>query len=213
MKSKKSVNQKNVFLQDSKNPDRIIAVNPYGTKGVYLYRKAADGSIYPEQKFFDGTIYTTNNGITISPSNSNSSSSKFNLERDKNGNLIDNDSGTKYKTLIIKQHKDNPESVWYGNPDGKAPFMYVHPYNTDQRTALVQFGGNSEVNDKVPPISYNDKNDLIAQKYNESINNDQSDYSTRTSPDNLENNNNSNTLDHPSDTKSPADVANNNQDK
>lgn len=60
-------NDNSIFLQSSDNPDRIIAINPYGSKGIYQYRQQANGDIYPEYKYFNGSYKKSKSSINVSP--------------------------------------------------------------------------------------------------------------------------------------------------
>jgi hypothetical protein len=108
--SKKS--KSNIFLQDSNTPDRIIAINPFGTKGIYQYRKQSNGDIYPEFKIFNGKIYQQGNTMKIIPSNSKNGKPII-LNSNKNGTYKDSNSNDSYN--IIKVNNNNDASKDHSN--------------------------------------------------------------------------------------------------
>lgn len=95
--SKKDPNDENIFLVDQKNPDRIIAINPGGSKGIYQYRKQSDGMIYPEFKFFNGSISYNKNGIEIVPDSKSTSNDPFRFTKTSDGAYIDKSAQVYYK--------------------------------------------------------------------------------------------------------------------
>lgn len=95
---------KSLYLQDTEKPDRILAIHPHGTDGVYQYRKSADGSIYPEQEFFKGNVSLKGNNISVQPTDNQSSAKGFNLKKKSNGKVVDEDSGHLYNGFTIKKN-------------------------------------------------------------------------------------------------------------
>ncbi|MQS53017.1 hypothetical protein [Companilactobacillus mishanensis] len=92
----------NIFFQDKQNPDRVLAIHPFGSKGVYEFRKQANGNLYPEHKFFDGTVSKDKNGnITVTPDNGEKSARSISVSKDKtaNNSYSDTDSGTNYDLM------------------------------------------------------------------------------------------------------------------
>ncbi|MFD1470865.1 hypothetical protein [Companilactobacillus mishanensis] len=117
---KKTKSNDNIFLQDKQNPDRILAIHPFGTKGVYEFRKQANGNIYPEHKFFDGKISKSNSGnISVTPNKSNNGARKIAIEKTQSGELKDHDSGTAYTALQTKQESDVTHYEYKDNSTGE----------------------------------------------------------------------------------------------
>ncbi|WP_125771457.1 hypothetical protein [Companilactobacillus furfuricola] len=112
-KDRKGPNKKdsNIFLQDAQHPDRILAINPNGTNGVYLYRMQSDGTIYPEYQYFNGQTKISKNSIH-SISSGAKKNGEFNLKKTdtSNGEYQDADSGKVYNALnypTLNQKFDN----------------------------------------------------------------------------------------------------------
>ncbi|MQS89829.1 hypothetical protein [Companilactobacillus mishanensis] len=100
--SKKKTNKNktnNIFLQDNKNPDRIIAINPFGKHGVYQYRQQANGNIYPEYKYFDSKTSFKNGNIRVTPTSKNSKAKSFNFYGKSNKQVKDKASGDTFTVL------------------------------------------------------------------------------------------------------------------
>lgn len=101
----------NIFLQDTNNPDRIIAINPYGSDGVYLYRKQANGDIYPEYKYFNGKTNISGNKLTVSSKEASSKNSNFSFELSNNGTYRDTNTGDHYQPIAAgKDQNSRPAS-------------------------------------------------------------------------------------------------------
>jgi hypothetical protein len=99
--SKKAKSQKNIFLQNKQDPDRIIGIHPNGSDGVYQYRKQANGTIYPEYKFFDGNVSANGNKLNVAPNNSERASQKMSYVSTGNGEYRDEQTGAQYQKVNI----------------------------------------------------------------------------------------------------------------
>jgi hypothetical protein len=99
-KSKK--NDSNIFLQDQNNPDRIIAIHPFGSDGVYQYRQSADGTLYPEYKFFDGSYSLNSKGLKVSPYQNSKQTRSFDFSK-RGNNYFENGSNNKYHEIAVNQ--------------------------------------------------------------------------------------------------------------
>lgn len=91
----------NIFLQDTKNPDRIIAIHPYGSDGVYLFRKQADNTLYPEYKYFNGKSDAKGNKLTVVSNKKSNSQTNFNFSIDKNGSYQEKSTGQEYHQIPV----------------------------------------------------------------------------------------------------------------
>jgi hypothetical protein len=101
--SKKSAkSDQNIFLQDENDPDRVIAIHPYGSNGVYQYRSQANGSIYPEYKLFNGTVSTSGDKISVTPLGNKQNNAGFTFKKDKSGVYHEAGSGQTYQPITIK---------------------------------------------------------------------------------------------------------------
>lgn len=153
--SKKN-NDKSIFLQNSDNPDRIIAINPYGSKGVYQYRKQANGDIYPEYKYFNGSAKKSDNSLNVVPTSNSNKQSSMNFTKNGNGIYVDKESGQSYNALTTTTSNQTDKKPRQLDP------MYSDMYLDDNGKI---WGANSftELNHKILDKSsdpeLNDKSD------------------------------------------------------
>ncbi|WP_125709859.1 hypothetical protein [Companilactobacillus zhongbaensis] len=100
-KDHKGPNKKdsNIFLQDTKNPDRIIAIHPYGSDGVYLYRTQANGAVYPEYKYFNASLQQSNTRLAVQPIGNSIDTQSMTFIKNQNGLYVDNNTGKTYTQL------------------------------------------------------------------------------------------------------------------
>lgn len=119
--SKPDKKDSNIFLQDTKNPDRIIAIHPYGSKGIYLYRKQANGSIYPEYKYFNGDTSLSHGRLIIKPTSKKSDQSSFDFDVHKDGTLEETSSDKNYQPVPIKT--SNGFNNQQGQKSNSTPMM------------------------------------------------------------------------------------------
>ncbi|AKP67896.1 hypothetical protein [Companilactobacillus ginsenosidimutans] len=112
-----------IFLQDTNSPDRIIAIHPNGSKGIYQYRKQANGTIYPEFKFFNGDAKYSNGNLFVNPNAKNQSES-FNFKTDKSGNYVETNSKRKYQEINTssQQSKNQENSSTPSSTTAKAKY-------------------------------------------------------------------------------------------
>lgn len=103
--SNKNSKKKSIYLQDTEKPDRILAIHPHGTDGIYQYRKSSDGSLYPEQKFFQGDVSLKGDSISVKPDDKQSSAKGFNFKKQSDGKVVDVDSGHHYNALTPEKAK------------------------------------------------------------------------------------------------------------
>lgn len=111
---KKNISNKknsNIFLQDAQHPDRILAINPNGSNGVYLYRMQSDGTLYPEYQYFNGQTKVSEDSI-VTTSNNAKTNNSFKLKKTNHSNDVyqDSDSGEIYNALVsptVNQKIDN----------------------------------------------------------------------------------------------------------
>jgi hypothetical protein len=140
-----SKNKTNLFLQDKNNPDHILAINPYGSDGVYQYRKQANGDIYPEYKFFDGHLSTKKSNLRVS-STSGEVSKSITLKKSGNGDYQSN-SGNKYRELSVSTQNDDSKKMTYDNngTDSTIEYQGKDPYTDDDSFETFSEDQSSEV--------------------------------------------------------------------
>ncbi|AKP67615.1 hypothetical protein [Companilactobacillus ginsenosidimutans] len=114
----------NVFLQDKNNPDRIIAIHPFGSNGVYQYRRQSNGNLYPEFKFFDAKISRKVGQLKVHSTGDNAKS--FNYKTDSKGNYIDVTTGKVMTPLEINKHHSN-----------RGDIMTAHTSNNSNKGSIV----------------------------------------------------------------------------
>lgn len=142
---KSSKNKGGIFLQDSNNPDDIIAINPYGSKGIYKYRQNSKGKLYPEFKFYDGKLSSTKEGLSFIPNNSRNGVSPYSFTRNNAGNYIDNDSHKSYQKLdTVEVPQKNDETPKYYtlpnyNSSNKRTSQSVKTYD-DYKHEILGYG-------------------------------------------------------------------------
>ncbi|WP_125770243.1 hypothetical protein [Companilactobacillus furfuricola] len=98
-------NDNSIFLQSSDNPDRIIAINPYGSKGVYQYRQQANGDIYPEYKYFNGSTKKAGKNLHVIPTSNATKNNSMSFTKNDKGVYVDNKSGQTYNYYHIKSEQ------------------------------------------------------------------------------------------------------------
>lgn len=108
--SKKTSKNNNIFLQDKDNPDRIIAIHPYGSNGVYQYRSQANGNLYPEYKYFNGQVSSKNNKLAVSPLK-NTSAKSFSFKKNSDGSYHNTNNGHNYQKLATTRNDHDGLSV------------------------------------------------------------------------------------------------------
>jgi hypothetical protein len=133
--SKADSDNKNLFLQEKANPDRYLAVHPFGSTGVYEFRKNSNGDLYPEHKFFNGTVSQKDGKLLISPINSDEKAKPFSLKENGKGGFTNTDSGEDYGNIkVIESNKNdqlhyskgtivtsNSQPVYSADYDGPVP--------------------------------------------------------------------------------------------
>ncbi|AKP67612.1 hypothetical protein [Companilactobacillus ginsenosidimutans] len=143
-KPKKSKIHENEFFVDTNKPDRIIAVNPHGSKGVYQYRQQADGKIYPEFKFFNGSLQQVGGKLIVSPTNSKSPSESFVYEKQPDGN---------YK----EQHTNETYMKYDGFAENNKPHKNGSAYQDTINEALDNPSDPSHGANNTEPFKTDDK--------------------------------------------------------
>jgi hypothetical protein len=112
--SKPSKKDSNIYLQSKDNPDRILAIHPYGSNGIYQYRAQSKNYLYPEYEYFKGYTSITNRGINVIPFDKSEKYSSFYLNKTKNGEYKDSQSGETYESTFKSQnsqdHSENTSS-------------------------------------------------------------------------------------------------------
>lgn len=109
---KKNISNKknsNIFLQDAQHPDRILAINPNGANGVYLYRMQSDGTIYPEYQYFNGQTKVSKKSISVIPNSTNNAQTLTftnSLDTNGKGEYRDTKSGKTYNALFLTNFSD-----------------------------------------------------------------------------------------------------------
>lgn len=134
----KKTTDKSFYLQNIDNPDRFLAINPQGTKGIYRYRAQANGDIYPEYEYFKGQSYKSSGNLKISPKNKSNKSASFSFVEQKNGDYKDEKTGDIYKTVNVDDggsHNDvsskNVDPDWYTNYRKRTLSSYSNPTKND----------------------------------------------------------------------------------
>lgn len=151
-------NDNSIFLQSSDNPDRIIAINPYGSKGIYQYRKLANGDIYPEYKYFNGSAKKAGKNLKVIPTSHSTKKNSMNFTKNDDGVYVDKKSGQTYNALTTTSGQNHKK------PDTVAP-MYSDMYLDDDGKF---FGADSfsdlnhKILDKAIDPTLNDQTDSSA---------------------------------------------------
>ncbi len=144
-KSTKQKKGKNaLFLQDTKNPDRVLAINPSGSDGVYQYRRQANGNLYPEYKFYSGSAKIVDNKLIITPYHGQKNMTPYSFEINKNGNYTELSSGKKLTVLNVNstiENSDNLNSTLSSRPGiSKAATIQHNTFVNNSRTNMKKNG-------------------------------------------------------------------------
>lgn len=166
-----SKKDQNILLQDANNPDRVIAIHPYDSNGIYQYRAQANGSLYPEYKYFNGNVVRQGNKLIVTPVNNASSKKSFTFVKGNDGTYREANSGQTYRPMntseptnssndhltaqdpisgVMKDVLDNtsnPTQNANGTATGKNEFRVPFPLSNGSYFDMVNkffYGPNSE---------------------------------------------------------------------